>query len=73
MNIDSKITENIVAGLYSSFTNLGEAIGPTVSSILVHHFGFQTSQEVYAIFLMTFTILYFSFTGFFTVCMKDPE
>ena len=71
MDIDIKITENLISGIYISFTNIGEAIGPTVSSFMIFHFGFQTSQEVYAAFLCTFTILYFALTGCFSVCTKE--
>ena len=40
MNVDTKVTENLISGLYISFTNIGEAIGPTVSSFMIYHFGF---------------------------------
>ena len=63
--------ENMISGIYICFTNLGEAVGPTVSAFMVHHFDFQTAQESYALFIVSFAALYFLCCGHFT--MFAPE
>lgn len=59
--------ENLISGLFVSFQSAGEALGPSVASILSDQFGFQTAQEVYVVYLFTFTTLYFMLCGNFSM------
>ena len=65
------IIENLISGIYICFTNLGEAVGPTVSAFMVHHFDFQTAQETFALAIFSFAVLYFLLCGHFKMFTRE--
>jgi hypothetical protein len=67
---DLDAVENIISGLFVSFQSIGEAAGPLISSALTDAYGFTISQEIYVIYLFTFTTLYFFMCGTFSMCAK---
>ena len=42
---------------------MGEALGPMFGSIFEDRYGFRNSQDIVAIFLILFMIIYFTYCG----------
>ena len=55
--------ENTISGLFITFQSIGESIGPMLNSILVQYYGYRHAQEYYALYLISFCLLYFFFCG----------
>ena len=70
---DIQSFENLISGLFIVFQSIGEAAGPILSSALTEIFDFSTSQELFALILALFWILYFASTGCFKTCSPAFE
>lgn len=68
LNFDPDEVNNEVAGIFVTATGVGEAIGPIVSSMLNHHYGFTIAQDYMASFLLCYLLIYFFLGGGFSIC-----
>lgn len=69
---DTETIENVISGLFISFQSIGEATGPIAASSLSDLYGFQTTQEIYSVFLALFFVSYFLFCGHFRMFQAEP-
>ena len=67
LNFDPEEVNNEVAGIFVTATGIGEAIGPMISSILNHHYGFTIAQDYCASFLLCYLLVYFFLGGGFSI------
>jgi hypothetical protein len=44
-------------------TGIGETLGPVASSLLNKYFGFNMAQDYYAMFMISYAMLYIFFAG----------
>ena len=44
-------------------TGIGETLGPIASSLLNKYFGFNLAQDYYAMFMISYAIMYIIFAG----------
>lgn len=60
---DREILHGVVSGLFVSFQNFGEIIGPVLGSSLAEAYGFTIAQNICASFLLFYSLLYFISCG----------
>ena len=65
--------ENYISGIFVICTGLGEAIGPTLSSVLNTAYGFRIAQDIFAMGCLGYAIIYFLSTGHFNMFFKTQK
>ena len=58
---DPEDVSNIVSSLFVTATGTGEIIGPSLASILVKLYSFETAQEILASVVLVYAVLYLLF------------
>jgi len=54
---------NGISGLFIAAQGFGETLGPVLGSVFKVHFGFRKSQDIIAVTLLSFMILYYLVCG----------
>lgn len=63
LNYDPDDVNNQISGIFVTSTGVGETIGPIASSILNKYYGFNLAQDYFAIFMLSYAMLYFFLAG----------
>ncbi len=57
----------MASGYFNSFLGVGEAIGPICASVLSHHFGFRSSEDILGSVIGVYCIFFFLLCGRFAI------
>jgi MFS family permease len=70
--MEKEVLQNKISGIFIASQGLGEALGPVLGSVFEELVGFRSSQDIVALVLLGFMILYFIFCGRKTILDKIP-
>jgi MFS family permease len=62
-HMEKDILKNKISGLFISSQGIGEALGPILGSVFQKVVGFRLSQDIVALVLLSFMILYYLMCG----------
>ena len=62
-----------MAGYFNLGLGIGEAAGPISAGILVETFGFRSSCDVLGFVMLTYTLVYFTFNGNFSLLLPEKS
>jgi cyanate permease len=63
LNYDPEEVNNLISGIFVTSTGVGETLGPIASSLLNKYFGFNLAQDYYAMFMMSYALMYIFLGG----------
>jgi len=61
--MEEEVLHNKISGLFIASQGLGETLGPVLGSVFEELVGFRSSQDIIAIILLGFMVIYFGFCG----------
>lgn len=70
---EQKDIETVISSIFVTFHSVGEAIGPIANSVLISSFGFTGAHEALAIYVLSFSVLYFLIGGNVTMLIKSLD
>ena len=73
LNYEEEELDNFIAGLFVICTGIGEAIGPTLSSVLYHYYGFREAADIFAFMVLIYAVVYFTLVGHFRIFVRSPK
>lgn len=62
-NYNPEDVNNLISGIFVTSTGVGETIGPIASSLLNKYFGFNLAQDYFAMFVISYAMMYIFMGG----------
>lgn len=72
-HMEKEVLQNKISGLFISSQGIGEAMGPILGSVFEELVGFRFSQDIVALVLLAFMIIYYICCGRKALLERVPE